>query len=185
MMCGCEEEFARRYLNHQITSGRDLHTQEEVKVTLGFQSNICNACQGLPEETNPKAPIPGRTSKIARYYWREIAFGTIQRFAEWSERQKYRDAMIALAKHNDVYRAFEKEVIKEIKEWHQRSPKYAYHDTPQSEVLVKYDVEDLRLDGIYIKKNERGALILRLLRYSLDPSGRLVHKKDGTMSIIV
>jgi hypothetical protein len=160
MMCLCEEDFARRYLKHQIRSGRELHTQEEVKVTLGFQRNICNACRGLPEVAHPTAPIHGRTSKIARYYWREIAFGTIQRFAEWSNRQKYPDAMIALAKHNDVYRAFEKEVIKEIKELHRRSPKYTYQETPQSEVLVKYDVEVVRLDGIYMKTVERGVSIL-------------------------
>lgn len=159
-MCGCEEEFARRYLKHQVTRGRDLHTQEEVKVTLGFQRNICNACRGLPEEAHPTAPIHGRTSKIARYYWREIALGTIQKFAEWSNRQKYQDAMIPLAEHKDVYRAFEKEVIKDIKELHQRSPRYAYQDTPQSEVLAKYDVEVVRLDGIYIKEMERGVSIL-------------------------
>ncbi len=160
MMCGCEKDFARQYLKHQIRSGRQLQTQEEIKVTLGFQRDICNACRGLPEKAHPAAPIPGRTSKIARYYWREIAFGTIQRFAEWYEGQKYTDAMIALAKHNDVYRAFEKEVIKEIKELHKRSPKYAYQDTPQSEVLAKHKVEVVRLDGIYIKGMGRGASIL-------------------------
>jgi hypothetical protein len=160
MMCGCEEEFARRYLKHQITRGRDLHTQQEVTVTLGFQTNICDACRGLPEKPHPKAPMPGRTSKIARYYWRQIAFGTIKKFAEWSEQENYADAMIALAKHTDKYRAFEKEVIKEIKKLHQHSPKYVYDDTPQSEVLAKYGVEIVRLDAMYLKRIERGAAIL-------------------------
>lgn len=159
-MCACDEEFARRYLKHQIRTGRDLQTQEEVKVTLGFERNICNTCRGVPEESHPKSPMAGRTSKIARYYWREIAFATIQRFSQWAEQQDIPDATVALAKHNDVYRSFEKEAIKEIKELHQRSPKYAYQETPQSEILSKYNVEVVRLEGVYVKNFDRAVSIL-------------------------
>ena len=57
MMCKCEEEFAVKFLPHQIRSGSELETQREVKVTLGFQPGICNTCKGKPEEAHPKAEM--------------------------------------------------------------------------------------------------------------------------------
>ncbi|HEY6242692.1 MAG TPA: VRR-NUC domain-containing protein [Pyrinomonadaceae bacterium] len=149
-----------RYLSHQINRGEDSETQDEVPVTLGFQDNVCNTCRGLPAEAHPAAAIQGRTSKIARYYWREIAFETTPRFAEWAEKQGYADWLDALIAHQDQYRIFEKEVKKEIKELHERSPKYVYRDTSQSEVLARYDVDVIRLEGTYVKNVERGALIV-------------------------
>jgi VRR-NUC domain len=160
MMCACEEKFARRFLNHQIDSGRELDTQRQVAVTLGFQSNICNPCRDIPEKAHPTSPKVGRTSKIARYYWREIAFDTIQQFAEWAEEQGYPNRMTALIEHKDRYRTIEREVIEEIKRLHQQSPKYIYHDESQSDVIVKHQVEVVRLDGTYIKKEGRGVAIL-------------------------
>jgi hypothetical protein len=160
MMCDCEKEFATRYLSHQIGYATDSDTQQEVEVTLGFQKNICNACRGLPVEAHPAAPIPGRTSKIARYYWREIAFETIPRFAEWAKEQRYSDWLDALLTHKDKHRSFEKDVINEMKELHERSPKYTYKDTPQSEIVAQYNVEVVRLTGTYVKGVERRALIV-------------------------
>jgi hypothetical protein len=98
-MCLCEKEFACRYLPHQIDYGTELETQFRVKVTGDFQPDICNACRNLSEEAHPAAKSYGRTSKLVRYYWREISFETIPRFAEWAENNGFSDWTMALVSH--------------------------------------------------------------------------------------
>jgi hypothetical protein len=83
MMCDCDEVIGRRFLSHQLESGTELETQQCVPVTLGFQPKICPECRELPPATAPVAAIHGRTSKIKRYYWREIAFQKMERFGDW------------------------------------------------------------------------------------------------------
>lgn len=160
MMCACEEKFARRFLSHQLNCGNELNTNRRISVTIGFQKGICNTCRGLPEEAHPMAPIYGRTTKIVRYYWREIAFETIRRFGEWTESQEYSDWLTARVKHQEKYNSIKREVIGEIKELHRRSPKYVYQEESQNEVLTNYPVEVIRLDGTYVKKAESGVVIL-------------------------
>src|SRR5512147_1335531 len=72
MMCACDREFAERFRPHQLRRARDRYSGLDVPVTLGFQPGICAECRGLPPEPSPKAPLRGHTSKIRRYYWREI-----------------------------------------------------------------------------------------------------------------
>jgi hypothetical protein len=137
MMCSCEEEFARRYLPHQINSTTDVETRAKISVTLGFQKSICNKCRGIPEVACPRAPSYGAKNKITRYYWREIQFETIRRFGEWANNQGYRDWIEAIAKHRDRHKSIQREVIAEIKEQHQVAPKYSFKEVSQSEVLSK------------------------------------------------
>ena len=160
MMCACEEQFAHSFLAHQIDSGTDLLTQRPVPVTLGFQAGTCNSCRGLPEEAHPMSQRPGRTSKIARYYWREIALGTIRRFGQWAEAHGHPDWLTAMGKHKDVHRSIEREVIEKIRQLHQRSPKYVYTEESQSEVLRKHKVEVIRLEAAYLKNATKGFQIV-------------------------
>lgn len=160
MMCACEEKFARHFLPHQLSCGNELNTGRRIAVTLGFQKCICNTCRRLPEKAHPKAPMYGRTSKIVRYYWREIAFKTIQRFGEWAESQGHSDWLSVQKKHQEKYKSIEREVIREIKELHRHSPKYVYQEESQTEVLTKHQVEVLRLNGTYVKESETGVAIL-------------------------
>lgn len=158
-MCACEEGFARQYLPHQLSYGTKLHTQKVIPVTLGFQENICNTCRGVPEEAYPKSPIFSRTSKIFRYYWREISFNAIPKFSKWAKEQGYSDWLKALSQHQKTYDAIEREVVEEIKELHQLSPKYTYREESANEVLTKHKVETIKLDGTY-KKSENDLTIL-------------------------
>lgn len=154
MMCECDEEFARRYLPHQINSGTDMHSKNTVPVTLGFQPSVCPTCRGLPEQPYPVAEIYGRTSKIERYYWREISFGTIRRFAQWAEQNGHSDWIKASTTHHDVYKALERETIDEIKILHQQTPKYVYlHEESQNDVIVNNKVEVIDLKGSYVKQS--------------------------------
>ena len=158
-MCECEEDFARLYFPHQLNYGTELHTQKQIPVTLGFQKDVCNTCRGLPEEAHPKAPLHGRTSKIVRYYWREITFKTIPKFDKWAREQGYSDWLKALRQQQNIYDAIEREVIDELKGAHQQSPKYTYSDESAEEVLTKHKVDIIKLDGTY-KKLESGIAIL-------------------------
>jgi len=147
MMCLCDKEFAEQYLPHQIRVGNELKTRQEVRVTLGFQPNICNTCRNLPEEPQPKAAIHGRTSKIARYYWREIGVGTIRKFAEWSGTQGYSDWTKALTQHQDMYKAIEREVTADIKVLHEQSPKYSYEaEESQNDVVTNGQIKTATTD---------------------------------------
>jgi hypothetical protein len=74
MMCECDEEVGKAFLPHQLKKGSEYGTRVRVSVTLGFQSGVCRECRGLPPEAHPVAESHGRTSKIRRYYWRELWF---------------------------------------------------------------------------------------------------------------
>jgi hypothetical protein len=160
MMCACEKAFAHRFFSHQLAFGTELGTQQRVPVTAGFQENICNTCRGLPEEAHPKAEIYGMSSKVVRYYWREILFETTQRFGDWADSRGYTDYFSAQREHPDVYSRISKEVIEEIKDLHRRSPKYTYQEKSQKQVLEENNVEVVNLQGEYVKRAERGVGIL-------------------------
>jgi hypothetical protein len=160
MMCACNEEFARRFLPHQLEYGTELATRRKIPVTIGFQKNVCNACKGLPEEAHPKAEIYGMSSKVRRYYWREIFFETTRRFGDWADDQGYTDYHVARQENPDVYTRFEKKVTNEIKELHKFSPKYTYQEKSQKQVLEENDVEVVRLEGTYVKTDEHRVGIL-------------------------
>lgn len=159
-MCQCEEKFARKYFSNQIQLAQEYNTKNRVPITLGFQPNICNSCRGLPEEVSPKAEIYGRTTKIVRYYWREILFETTRRFGKWTKKQGEKDWLIARRKYSDKYKTIEKEVIEEIKKLHNTSPKYNFQEESQSEVLSKYKIEVVNLNGCYIKQRNGKAKLL-------------------------
>lgn len=147
-MCNCEEEFARRYFPHQITNAVELNTQERIPVTLGFQANICNTCKSVPEEAAPKSSIPGRTSKITRYYWREIEFLMIPEFVAWAEQVGYTNWLTAMIKEKQKHNEFRKEAISKIKEIHKISPKYTYSEKSQSDVIQEFDVT---VEGFHVE----------------------------------
>lgn len=161
MMCACDEEFGRRFLPRQLDHGTELGTRRKMPVTIGFQKNVCNACRGTPEEPAPKAPMHGRTSKVLRYYWREISMETIRRFGDWALEHCETDWRVARRDHKDTYRAIEQQVIAEIKNVHLSSPKYVYVEESQSDVLAKSGVEIVRLDGTYANHGgPRAALVV-------------------------
>lgn len=131
-----------------------------MKVNLGFQENICNKCRGVPEDAYPIAEIYGRSTKIRRYYWREIECETIRRFGEWSEGQGYLDWLGARSKQEAIYESIEKKVIEEIKELHQHNPKYVYNEESQNEIIIDNNVGVINLSGVYIKGSEKCVKIL-------------------------
>ena len=124
-MCDCDKEIGTRFLSHQISQAKDLKSQSRVDVTKGFQKGICNECRGIELEAFPRAEIYGRSSKIYRYYWREISFETMKRFASVVNCTDS-DVVTEMAMNQKVYNQIEKEVAKDINKLHKEYPKYHY-----------------------------------------------------------
>lgn len=148
-MCACDKEHGETFYPHQLDKGCRLENQERVSVTLGFQKNICPECRGEKPVSAPISPRPGRTSKITRYYWREIAFETTRRFhAQYPDIDEF-----SLPEKRNL---IEKEVIEEIKKQHAISPKYLYQEISQSEIIKSTNTEVILEKAEHIKiENER------------------------------
>lgn len=134
MMCSCDQEHGERFLPHQLRTGTELKTKQRFKVTLGFQPHTCNQCRGLPAVLAPVSAQRGRTSKITRYYWREIAFETTRQFhAKYPSGDEWAKP--------DERRAIEREVLERIKVLHAQCPKYVWNEPSQQEVIEQTKTE--------------------------------------------
>ena len=160
MMCECEKEHGQRFLAHQLNEGCLLETQERLPVTLGFQKNICPECRGERPIQAPVEAIPGRTSKILRYYWREIAHETTRRFYEANSELDPKDHAHSEFSFPNERKKIEKQVIEEIKLRHDESPKYQYCELSQNEVIRKTDTEVILEKAKYVNTKKRKAEVL-------------------------
>jgi len=149
-MCACEEQLAKAAWPHQTRQGTEYGTRRRVPVTGGFQAGACNECRGLPEDAHPKAPLYGRTSKIHRYYWREIQHETTRRFHAFALGACHMSIHEARAKETAAYDRIESEVVEEIKRLHAQSPKYTYREESDDAVLRANRVDVLRVTAEYV-----------------------------------
>lgn len=159
MMCDCEKDVGEKFLPHQLREGKSLYNQESIVVDLGFQHKICNSCRELPEPASPMAAIYGRTTKLKRYYWREIFFETCLRFDKWARSNGFNDIEEAKRVHPDQFEACEKEAHDEIRILHEKKPKYNMSTASFDETVksTKLRVEEVKAK--YIKHSSKKALI--------------------------
>jgi hypothetical protein len=148
-MCSCDEQIGNRFLPHQLKNGTDYETKERIPVTSGFLPRICRECRGLSPEAHPMASTPRRTTKIRRYYWRELWFREMELFAEWADAHGVSldnavSEEAALARKDAAKRALD-----EIKQLHVRSPKYIFDEESQADVIQRYNVKIVDLKGIF------------------------------------
>jgi len=155
MMCACDETFGRRFLAHQLSEGCDLDTQERVTVTHGFQPGLCNSCRGLPLEPAPGAAIPGRTSKIKRFYWRELFFRETEVFADWEVANPQASTENVQAARKRIQR----EGLDAIKALHASTPLYDMREPSQADVLEICEVVPLYPDYAALPKKSAVVLI--------------------------
>lgn len=180
MMCSCEKGLALNYLQHQLSIGTELETRKRVPVTIGFQEKICKACRGLPEYPYPKSERFKQTSKILRYYWREIAIEIIKQFGGWAKNHGYANRLKAKKENPGIYAQMRKEIIEEVKELHKQVPKYEYKEKTQSEVLEEHNIEVVKLEGTYVKWPGRKAAILdKGLVYSAEEFAAIYYRRQG------
>lgn len=156
MMCACDERFGRRFLSHQLAQGVEMEIQERVPVTAGFQPAICNGCRGLPLVAAPGAAIHGRTSKIKRFYWRELYFRERERQADWEAQNPDASAeeKAAAARHIETI------VLEEIKRLHETSPLYDMREPSSAEILERYNVKVVSFRPEFAAAPEKGAVVV-------------------------
>lgn len=170
MMCACDEPFGRRFVAHQLAIGCERETQAYIPVDLGFVPNVCPECRGLPPVPAPLAEGFGCTSKIKRYYWRELFFQQMLRQAEWNEAHTH----ASTEERKVVIAAIEAEALREIKARHATSPKYMFSEPSQAEVFERYDVEVEAVDVAYSDQPVKGAVI-RLGDETVSPETYVSH----------
>ncbi|KMQ51960.1 hypothetical protein CHISP_1215 [Chitinispirillum alkaliphilum] len=149
MMCSCDKEHGERFLPYQLHFGTWYGSREKVAVTLGFQHNTCPECRGEKPEAAPKAPVHGATSKIVRYYWREIFFETTRRF--YDSHPEINPNSFSEFSFPEERKLIEKQVIEKIKKVHEISPKYHYNELSQSEVISQTNTEVILVKAEHIK----------------------------------
>ena len=156
MMCGCDRVFGERFLSHQLLEGTELETQTRVPVTHGFEDGICDECRGLPVIATPTSAIPGRTSKIKRFYWRELFFAETRRLAAWDDAHPD-----ATAEERQAARAgIERDVLNEMKALHAARPKYDTREPSQAETLARFTVPIDAFHVTYAESPQKGAAVL-------------------------
>ena len=159
MMCACEQEHGERFLPHQLSEACILETQQRVPVTLGFQVNVCRECRGEKPIHAPKASMPGSTSKVSRFYWREIFLETTKRFYDRNPDLDPQSNEYSEFSFPEKRNAIEKEVIEKIKRQHDVAPKYDYTEQSQSDVLRETSTEVIVIKGEYVQSDSRKAMV--------------------------
>lgn len=164
MMCQCDEEIGRELLPHQLQHGTDLDSRQRVPVTLGFVRGTCRECRGLAPEAHPLAAIHGRTTKIKRYYWRELRRREWEIFRAWARANGVAPSNARTPEPKAARAQAAEQALREIKELHARSPKYSFQEESPSAVLdrCKVPVEHL------------------WATYRVAPTERKAHLQDGS-----
>ena len=152
MMCMCDERIGRQSLPHQLSEGTEHETRRRYAVTGGFVANVCDACRGLEIQPHPVASIHGRTSKIKRYYWRELAFREMDLFAAWATGRGLSPMDAAGPDAAEAHKRFRQQALAEIKALHRDRPKYRFASESQMEVLRECSVAVLGLDAVYLRE---------------------------------
>lgn len=158
MMCACDEARGREFLPHQLQFGTRLESQERVQCTLGFVSSVCNECRGLPVEAYPAASILGRTSKIKRYYWRELLFREQELFKEYGGKPDNYICEIGENESEPVRRAKEQALV-DIKKLHAANPKYLYEAESTHSVISSCNVAVRNVHVEYVQDAQRKAKV--------------------------
>lgn len=154
-MCSCDNEHGERFLPHQLETGSWEGSREQVSVTLGFQNKICPECRGDKAVAAPKAPMHGATTKIVRYYWREIFFETTKRFYDTRPKLDPLDHNASEFDYPEARRKIEKQVIAEIKILHETNPKYEYSEKTQKEVTDSTNTEVILVNAEHVNTGDK------------------------------
>jgi hypothetical protein len=153
MMCSCDEYLGKKYFSHQLATGCVLNTQERIPVTLGFVEKICPECRGQTPVLAPKAQSYGVSTKIRRYYWREIYLRTLLRYDTLFLSENLRSI------DRSQMKILEKEVIEEIKLEHLHAPKYIINEESQDDIIKKCNVKVEFVKVDYVSTKEKKARI--------------------------
>ncbi|MEV6871468.1 VRR-NUC domain-containing protein [Amycolatopsis sp. NPDC051128] len=139
-------------------------------VTQPLTPNICDECRGVPLKAYPRAAIRGATTKLRRYYWREIWTGTHLRFLRWCDEEgiatqdeEGNSLVLTLeGQHRDQYEQFERDAIDQVSQLHKTQPKYTYEELSDAEIIKKHNVRVTEYKATYLSPTRDQVLVLAL-----------------------
>jgi VRR-NUC domain len=141
MMCSCDESIGRRFLPHQLSLATEIESQRTVPVTKGFEPNVCRVCRGLTPIAHPVASSPGRTSKIKRFYWRELIF---REFELAGDLGLTFDEFF-LDEESPIRKQLASRALDEIKAQHKKTPKYSLETESEHDFLCRVQIPTIVL----------------------------------------
>ena len=158
MMCACDKKIGQKFLSHQLAFGQKLETKEEIRVTEGFVDAVCNECRGLPAVSCPVAAIMGRTTKIKRYYWRELAFREYELYEKFGGKPE--NYIYELGENeSEIILKARKQALSDIKTMHTLNPKYQYDEESNESFINRIGIKVREVQGGYVTTDERKAKI--------------------------
>lgn len=105
-------------------------------VTAGFQPASATSAAVCPQNRR-RAAIPGRTSKITRYYWRDLFFEATRATGEWVESHP----SAIERERRQAHATIEKQALERIKAEHARAPKYVFSELFRRASFLPFFVE--------------------------------------------
>jgi hypothetical protein len=187
MICACDKEFGEKHLPHQLNDARDS-LAKRVPVTLGFQNAICRECRGLPAEAHPVAEMHGRTSKIKRYYWRELLMRELEIYGQWASENGANPLLPVGDESVAARKRAEKQALSEIKKQHEELPKYSYQaELSQDEVLRSCGVDVVSIEADYATGSDqtRVCIVSDTGNSSIEEYAASVFERQGYECIFV
>lgn len=160
MMCSCDKELGQYYVPHQLGYGTSLNTQDHIPVTIGFQDNICPKCRNEVLPAYPRKGLYGSSSKIKRYYWREIQFEYIRLFKEYADKKGVYKYDEAIKKFPKEFASCKERALVFIKKIHEKRPLYVFDEPSQKDIIENYQVEVINYKCTYKKSDTKKASIL-------------------------
>jgi hypothetical protein len=181
MLCACDEDVGREFLPHQLKVASEYGTHARLPVTLGFQQRICRECRGVPPEAHPVAAIHGRTSKIKRYYWREIWFLEQRLLQKWALAHGLSPKELTGPEADTAPEEASEQALDEIKKLHAERPKYVFAEESQDALLRRLDVAIVDLRVTYARKSEdrRAQVFDEAERVSVEEYVTRHYQRDG------
>jgi len=137
-------------------------------------TGVCNECRGCAIEPHPVASVPGRTSKIKRYYWRELAFREFELFEQYGGKPDRYIYEIGEVESDIVKRAREQALV-DIKILHKNTPKYFYTEESNESFIERLDIKIRHIRAEYIQDGDR--------KVKLNHDGNLVTVEEYAKTI--
>jgi hypothetical protein len=102
----------------------------------------------MPITPYPRSATHGATTKLRRYYWREIYFEEMKRFDAWNET---RGLSCESSEAIERMKLIEADVLDYMKHLHATSPKYVYKTETDADFMRAHAVEQIDLKASYTK----------------------------------
>ncbi|UUO05325.1 VRR-NUC domain-containing protein [Blastopirellula sp. J2-11] len=140
----------------------------------------------MPIHSFPVAEIHGRTTKIKRYYWRELLKRELELYGEWAAVHGVNPLIASDDAANAARQSAAEQALQEVKRLHETNPKYTFIPEPsQADIISECDVEVVSLQAMYVSDpaNRRVRLMWQDQAINVEDFAQLHFRNEGYDSI--